>query len=286
MGVAYKTWLELEAAAKEWEASKFDLVDLDGVPTVEFTQADGLVPMKNAEATGKGSDDEWTVLAAASFRWKKMHNAGGTGMVQAAGFAVNPCNAGADMTDVDADFQHHLEFHCDDPNLVNKICSQWEDCCAHDENGPPFKVACKLLESRDCEASGGTKGARWWKCELPREKSKKWAELRFYAIRVLSQTSTETAAERHFSLMEVAQSRADGHPWHRENGRPCLRPEILQELSESVAAINTVEEIDAWNARQEPEAMVDEHGASAVQPALPPPLAPAALAAALEAVAN
>ena len=47
--------------------------------------------------------------------WNKTHSAGGAGVMQAAEFAVNPCNAGADVRDVDDDFQRHVEFCYDDP---------------------------------------------------------------------------------------------------------------------------------------------------------------------------
>ena len=141
VGVSHKIWLELEAAAKNWEASKFDKVELDGTRTVAFVPADGLLPMRNTEAIGAGSSDDWTVLTVVAFRWNKMCNSGGTGMMQAAGFAVHPTFVGADMTGiVEDDFHRHLEFHHDDAALVNSIHSQWEDFCAQDPSGPLFKV--------------------------------------------------------------------------------------------------------------------------------------------------
>ena len=127
------------------------------------------------------------------------------------------------------------------------------------------------IPSCDYEASGGTDGVDWWKHELPREYKVKWAELRKYATRVLSQTSTETSAERHFSLMEVEQPKGrSALGIGRTGDMVFVRSEILQHMDDrcsSITAINTLEELDSWNGEQEAEVLVDEHGAPAVPPA-------------------
>ena len=271
VSVAYKTWLELEAAAQTWHDDRFAKVDIDGVPTTAFVPSDGLIPLGNTEATGKNWVVPRTVPAMVSARWTILHNAGGTGRMHSAGYAVNPCFHPNDMKLLDDDFYAHIKHYYDDALLVEKIYGQWEDYRLESEHGPLFTRDGARIPSCDYEASGGTDGVDWWKHELPREYKVKWAELRKYAIRVLSQTSTETSAERHFSLMEVEQPKGrSALGIGRTGDMVFVRSEILQHMDDrcsSITAINTLEELDSWNGEQEAEVLVDEHGAPAVLPA-------------------
>ena len=127
---------------------------------------------------------------------------------------------------------------------------EWEDYQAQDPNGDLFKVA--GVEKRTCSWAGddrGVSGADWWQ-QLPFDRKRQWPTLYPLAIKVLSQTSTESAAERHFSAVEVVQpkTRASLSPSSLEK-RTFVRAEIQGELAtRRVGALLTIEDLDRHEA--------------------------------------
>jgi hypothetical protein len=109
---------------------------------------------------------------------------------------------------------------------AGKAFSEWQDYQLEDHYGELFfktDAAGTKIEKPTCSWTGerrGLGGADWW-IELPYEYQQRWSTVRNVAIKVLSQTSTESAAERHFSAVEVIQPKM----------RAALNPESLQKRS-------------------------------------------------------
>lgn len=84
--------------------------------------------------------------------------------------------------------------------------------------------------------SNGLGGTDWW-YELPPEYVSWWKNIRLVAIRVLSQTSTESAAERRFSAVEVVQPKFRATLGIRSvQKRAFVRAQINSEIADYAAA--------------------------------------------------
>ena len=102
-----------------------------------------------------------------------------------------------------------------------------------DFNGPLFYDK-DGNEKPECSWDGehrGVAGADWWR-KLPLVKQKAWNIIRPVAMKVLSQTSTASPSERHFSAVEVVQPKTRASLSAESlRKRTFLRAEILSELA-------------------------------------------------------
>lgn len=252
LGIVYQLFLETQVAVEAWEETKFEPVK-DGPAGTAFERGKcTLLSSKNHEDTGKGTGDDWTAASILVFRWTKMHHASRTGLIHAAGRMLNPAFRDYDHSadNLKASFFKFLQFYYNDAATADKVWGQWNEYQREDPKGDLFFT--DGVEMANCSWAGerrGLGGADWW-ASLPRRCEARWPELQKLAMKVLSQTSTESAAERHFSLVELVQPklRASLSP-KSINDRAFVRAEIQAELaSHSVNALLTVEDLERYDA--------------------------------------
>lgn len=150
-----------------------------------------------------------TVVTLLSIRWTKMYESQSTGLFHAAGRVLNPAFRDYDHRDILSDFENFLKLYYDDEATREAAYREWNDYQCVDFNGELFYHSNgeETQERAECSWAGehrGTKGVDWWQY-LKSAYRNKWPNLRELAIRVLSQTTSESAAERHFSAVEIVQ---------------------------------------------------------------------------------
>ena len=261
-GIVYQLFLETQHAVAAWEATKFAPIKA-GPAGVAFREGEcTLLSKGNHEDTGKAAGGGWTVEAMLVHRWNKMHGAGMTGRFHATARVLNPAfrayKHGPDPgeqnyegDDLKQEFHDFLDHYYDDPAVAAKVYNQFRAYLREDPKGPLFYDG--DVEKTTCSWTGpdrGLSGADWWS-EIPYKYEFKWAELRALAMKVLSQTSTESAAERHFSAVEVVQpkGRASLTP-ESVKQRTFLRAEIQGDIaSRAVGTLLTIEDLERHEAR-------------------------------------
>ena len=115
------------------------------------------------------------------------------------------------------------------------------------------------MERDTCSWHGearGLRGSDWW-IELPFKWQQRWPRLRTVAMKGLSQTSTESAAERHFSAVEIIQPkvRATLSPQSIQK-RAFVRAEIHGTIARDAAkmvALLTPEDLDRHETSGRPD---------------------------------
>ena len=235
VGIVYQLFLETQQRLEAWEATKFENVK-DGPTGVAFREGEcSLLSKRSHEDAGLGAAAGWTAAEMLVFRWNKMHGATSTGKLHAAGRLLNPAFRDYDhtMDNLTEQFVEYLKIFGsnkdDTGEWVDKAFTQWQDYQTYKDVASDSDLGRQLFfntdgtEKETCSWTGDTRGLRgadWW-INLPFKWQQKWSNLREVAIKVLSQTSTESAAERHFSAIEVIQPKV----------RASLTPESVQKRS-------------------------------------------------------
>ena len=255
VGIVYQLFLEAQEELAMWETTKFDNVT-DGPAGVAFERSKcSLLSNKNHEDTGLGEAADWTAKDILVFRWTKMHRTKSTGLIHAAGRLLNPAFRAYDhkadnlINEMNAYFKLFFGDTADGRAKAQKAYAEWKVYQAQDFEGELFYYGSE--EKPECSWAGefrGLGGAGWW-FDLPREFEQLVPTLREVAMKVLGQTSTESAAERHFSAVEVIQpkNRASLTPATLKQ-RTFVRAEIQAELAKrSVRALLYVEDLEAYD---------------------------------------
>ena len=133
--------------------------------------------------------------------------------------------------------------------MVSKIWMQHKKYKGLDKKGDLFYDA-DGKKKRTCDLEGpdhGCSGADWW-FELDWPHGDALKDLRASAMRFLAQKAQESAAERHFSLVDNIQSKNRGKIQPESLEKRCLfRAEVLQEIAETAGnagnhSLQTVDE--------------------------------------------
>ena len=242
VGVVYELFLTVQQSVIEWEGTKFQPVEGgDGDGAAFNKEKHSLLSLKNHADTGSGEDKDFTAADMVVYRWNKMHRTSRTGLIHAAGRLLNPALRAhdhmADEPRLDFQLRDFLRWHLGDEDLAHTAFLQWQSYQTEDYDGPLFYKG--GTEMPECSWTGehrGLAGADWW-LTLPLEKQDEWALIREVAIKVLSQTSTESAAERHFSAVQVVQPKTRATLTADSlRKRTFVRAEILSELATNSAS--------------------------------------------------
>ena len=113
-------------------------------------------------------------------------------------------------------------------------------------------------KKRTCDLKGpdhGCSGADWW-FDLDYPYDTELGDLRTFAMKFLDQKTQESAAERHYSLVDYVQSKDRGSMQPKSVEKRCLfQAELLQEIAESAGKANhglkTVDEAAAEDDKEE-----------------------------------
>ena len=193
-----------------------------------------------------------------------MHGCSKTGWLHSAGRLLNPAfrKYDHDSDDQTTNFVKFLRHFFDDAAMAKTAFEEWQDYKAWDldcdlfyETNPDgsFKPDSdeNKVEKLECSWEGelrGLGGADWW-IKLPYELQMRWENLRAVAKKVLSQTSTESAAERHFSAVEVIQPKIRASlSAESVRKRTFVRAEIAGELAAREAVLYQMHNADDLDA--------------------------------------
>ena len=257
VGVITQYMLDAKAVTNAWEKEKFD--EIDG--GVAFTKTGPNKVTLLADGSAEDSKAGATASDQLEFRWAKMYNAGKGrgGHLHSAARAVNPCfREYEDVVDIHSyvrkDFETYVTFTY--PELAQSILSEYEDYMQTNMNGDVFadKSTCDYKESK------GVEGLRFWQT-LHFSHRRRWDNLRTFAMRTISLSSSESDSERQFS----------GAAFHQPDGRSSMliprlsklcfaRDEILKSIATEVKTY-TADWLELQNAAvPQPPPSSDESG--------------------------
>jgi hypothetical protein len=139
-----------------------------------------------------------------------------------------------------------------DPDKVSAIWKQYLEYKVTPHDSPIFtdgaghdKLTCmrRVPEGVDiADPPNGLLGAQWW-FELPPPYKFQWGLLRQLAMKVLSQVSAQTAAERHFSAVSLVEQ-DQRMSMTSQNQRTFVRAEIRREVARGQSnALLTVDDL-------------------------------------------
>jgi len=240
IGAIYDFWLKIQGYVRKWESKKFSKVD--GV--VAFRPSDcSLVGNQTHEDNGKKDDHGFTAEEMVSFRWTKMATASNTNKAHVLGRWLNPACIEEDLA---CDDQISLaregltHYFPNNPTMVRKIWTQHKKYMDLDPKGELFYDA-DGKKKRTCDLEGpdhGCSGSDWW-FELDYPYDTELGDLRAFAMRFLSQKAQESAAERHYSVVDNIQSKNRGRMQPKSVEKRCLfRSEVMQEIAEWANGVN------------------------------------------------
>jgi len=236
MGILYQIWLENEAHARQWHATRFAAGEADGFQR-GGPNAVTLLTLGTREDSGRDSDHQWSAEEVVSFRWKKMYDAGSGmgGKLTALAHVVNPCfhaDQSSRSPEVLADSYEVLKY-MRGQQQAQKI---WGQLVAYQDTPATHGMFVEDgVRHRACDYSHpdgkGLEGRDWW-YKLPPPQCFDWKDLKQVALEVLSQTATESPAERHYSELDLTQHEKRAKMDPKKAGRLTF---IKSEIHETIA---------------------------------------------------
>jgi hypothetical protein len=270
VGVVYQLFLEVQEHAKEWEETKFDGVKTGASGRAFDPQECTLLSNCNHEDTGRDAGKIWSAVDIVAFRWGKMDGATSTGTVHLAARHCNPAYRNYEH-DVGGQAQlvKYLRMFKDNKQWGDQAFSEWQDYQTWARVSPDDDLAGLFyigpdgsrVEKDTCSASGpahGLRGADWW-IDLPFERQKQWGKIREVAMKLLSQTSSESAAERHFSTIEQIQPKMRASlsvPSVRK--RSFVLAEIHSSIDRRASVLLTANDLDEHEAGSRPDSLYSD----------------------------
>lgn len=204
VGTIYQLMLELEAHCGAWHDGRHAANGQPGYQASEHT----LLSRGNHADTGAGAAEPWNAKEIVAFRWQKMHNAGSGGLLHYAGHALNPAFFSDESARCD-DVKGGLEACATKMYGSERAARIWQQYMVYLRHPKDSRIFVDAAgqRHRSCDYHGpghGLEGREWWEF-LPFAQQKAWPDLRVMAMEVLSLTSTESAAERHYSQLNLVQ---------------------------------------------------------------------------------